>query len=96
MEVSGQLHDPAALPHAKEHWYPLDRSLSRLQSRSGQGGEEKIPSPCWDLNPSSQFKLKSNESTMTSETGSLKVQHWHIYSLHNHNDLKQTNQLVHK
>jgi hypothetical protein len=40
MEVSGQLHDPAALPHGKSPWYPLDRRLSGPQSRSGRGGEE--------------------------------------------------------
>jgi hypothetical protein len=27
MEVSGQLHAPAALPTGKSPWYPLDRSL---------------------------------------------------------------------
>jgi hypothetical protein len=41
MEVSGQLHTPAALPPGKETRYPLDRRLSGLQSRSGRGGEER-------------------------------------------------------
>jgi hypothetical protein len=41
MEVSGQFHDPAALPQGKGPCYPLDRRLSGLQSRSGPGGEEK-------------------------------------------------------
>jgi hypothetical protein len=41
MEVSGQLHVPAALPPEKSPWYPLDRRLSGPQSRSGRGGEEK-------------------------------------------------------
>jgi hypothetical protein len=41
MEVSGQLHDPAALPQGKSHWYPLDRKLGESQNRSGRGGEEK-------------------------------------------------------
>jgi hypothetical protein len=41
MEVSGQLHAPAALPHGKSPWYPLDRRLGGLQSRSGRGGGEK-------------------------------------------------------
>jgi hypothetical protein len=40
MEVNGQLHAPAALP-PKSPWYPLDRKLGGLQSRSGLGGEEK-------------------------------------------------------
>jgi len=38
MEVSGQLHAPAALPPGKEPWYPLDRRLGGPQSRSGRGG----------------------------------------------------------
>jgi hypothetical protein len=41
MEVSGQLHVPAALPPEKKPWYPLDRRLGGAQSRSGRGGEEK-------------------------------------------------------
>jgi hypothetical protein len=41
MDVSGQLHDPAALPQGKSPWYPLDRRLGGPQSRSGRGGEEK-------------------------------------------------------
>jgi hypothetical protein len=45
MEVSGQLHAPAALPPGKEPWYPLDRRLGGPQSRSGRGGEEKNSQP---------------------------------------------------
>jgi hypothetical protein len=47
MEVSGQLHAPAALPPGKSPWYPLDRRLGGPQSHSGSGGEEKnsLPSP---------------------------------------------------
>jgi hypothetical protein len=41
MEVSGQLHGPAALPQGKSPWYPLDRKLGSPQNRSGRGGEEK-------------------------------------------------------
>jgi len=40
MEVSGQLHAPAALPPEKEPLLPLDRRLGGLQSCSGCGGEE--------------------------------------------------------
>jgi hypothetical protein len=36
LEVSGQLHGPAALPPGKSHWYPLDRRWSGPQSRSRQ------------------------------------------------------------
>jgi hypothetical protein len=42
MEVSGQLHAPAALPPGKSPRYPLDRRLGGPQSRSGRFGEEKI------------------------------------------------------
>jgi len=38
MEVSGQLHVPAALPLGKE-------TLDGPQSRSGRGGEEKNTKP---------------------------------------------------
>jgi len=41
MEVSGQLHGPAALSPEKERRYPLDRRLGGPQRRSGRGEEEK-------------------------------------------------------
>jgi hypothetical protein len=42
MEVSGQLHSPAALPlQGKISWYPLDRMVDGTQSLYGRGGEEK-------------------------------------------------------
>jgi len=39
MEVSDQLHAPAALPPGKNPRYPLDRRLGGTQSRSGRGGK---------------------------------------------------------
>jgi hypothetical protein len=51
MEVSGQLHAPAALSPEKIPWYPLDRRLGGLQSRSGRGGEEKNSQPRRESNP---------------------------------------------
>jgi hypothetical protein len=51
MELSGQLHAPAALLPGKEPLVPIDRRLSGLQNRSGRGGEEKNSEPCWDSNP---------------------------------------------
>jgi hypothetical protein len=33
MEVSGQLHAPAALPQVKSPWYPLDKKFGGPQSR---------------------------------------------------------------
>jgi hypothetical protein len=41
MEVSGQIHAPAALPRVKSRQYPLDRRQSGYQSRSGRSGEEE-------------------------------------------------------
>jgi hypothetical protein len=44
MEVSGQLHAPAALPPEKE---PLERMLGGPQSQSGRCVEKrKISCPC--------------------------------------------------
>jgi hypothetical protein len=51
MEVSGQLHGPAALPPGKEPWFPLDRRLGGPQSRSGRGGEEKNSQPPSGIEP---------------------------------------------
>jgi hypothetical protein len=51
--MNGQLHAPAALPPRKDPKYSLDRRLGGLQRRSGRGGEEKIPSPCWESKPGS-------------------------------------------
>jgi hypothetical protein len=45
MEVSGQLHAPAALPPGKDPCYSLDRRLGGPQSRSGGGGEERNSQP---------------------------------------------------
>jgi hypothetical protein len=41
MEVSGQLHAPAALTRGEEPRYPLDRWPGGPQSRSGRCAEEK-------------------------------------------------------
>jgi len=51
MEVSCQLHEPAALPLGKSSGYPLDMRMGRPQTRSGRGGKGKKPSPCRELNP---------------------------------------------
>jgi len=45
MEVSGQLHAPAALFRAKNLRYPLDSRLNGFQSWSERGGEEKKSQP---------------------------------------------------
>jgi hypothetical protein len=51
MEVTGQLHDPAALPQGKSPWFPLDRRVGGHQSRSGRGGEEKNSQPPPGIEP---------------------------------------------
>jgi hypothetical protein len=52
MEVSGQLHSPAALPpREKGPCYPLNRRLGGSQSRSGRGTEEKNSQPVTGLEP---------------------------------------------
>jgi hypothetical protein len=45
MEVSGQLHVPAALPQGKSPRHPLDTKVVGPQSQSGRGGEEKNSPP---------------------------------------------------
>jgi hypothetical protein len=51
MEVSDQLHAPAALPPGKDPWFLLDRRLGGPQSRSGGGGEEKNFQPSPGIEP---------------------------------------------
>jgi hypothetical protein len=51
MEMSGQLHAPAALPPGKSPWNPLDRRLDGSQSRSGRGAEEKNSQPPPGIEP---------------------------------------------
>jgi hypothetical protein len=51
MEVSGQLHTPAALPPGKEPLVPLDRRLGGPQSRSGLCGLEKNSQPPPGIEP---------------------------------------------
>jgi len=45
MELSGELHDPAALPTGKEPLVSGGRRLGGPQSRSGHGGEGKNSQP---------------------------------------------------
>jgi hypothetical protein len=51
MEVSGQLHAPAALPQGKSPYYPLERRLGGPQSRSGLSDEEKNSHPSPGMEP---------------------------------------------
>jgi hypothetical protein len=45
MEVSGQLHVPAALPQGKSPRYPLDKRPDGPYNLFGRRGEEKIFAP---------------------------------------------------
>jgi len=51
MEVSGQLHAPAALSQGKKPWYQLDRRLDGPQSQSEHGDEERNSQPLPGLEP---------------------------------------------
>jgi hypothetical protein len=51
MELSDQIHAPAALPPGKELQVPLDRRLSGPQSRSGRCGAEKNLAPAENRTP---------------------------------------------
>jgi hypothetical protein len=80
MEVSGQLHAPAASLPGKELQYPLDRRLCGPQSRS-ERGEEKNSQPLSGLEPpiiqpAAQFKysvLASHTYTCLHKTQRIKV-----------------------
>jgi hypothetical protein len=45
MEISGQLHAPAAFPREKSPRYPLDRRLGGPQSRCGSCEEKTVVLP---------------------------------------------------
>jgi hypothetical protein len=51
MEVSVELHAPAALPIGKERQYRLYRGLEGSLSLSRRGGEEKTSQPLPGLEP---------------------------------------------
>jgi hypothetical protein len=51
MEVSGQLHAPAALPPGQEPLVPIGYEAGWAQSRSGRGGEEKNSQPPPGIEP---------------------------------------------
>jgi len=51
MDVSSQLHAPAALLPAKQPPYPFDVRLGLNQSRSGRGGKGKNSEPPPGIEP---------------------------------------------
>jgi hypothetical protein len=67
MEVSGQLHAPAALPPRKEPQYPLDRKLGGPQSRPGRDGEEKISCLFRESNPGRPASSYTNWAILDPE-----------------------------
>jgi hypothetical protein len=52
MEVSGQLHAPAALPQRKEPLVPIGWETGRAVLDAAV--KRKIPSPRWESNPTTQ------------------------------------------
>jgi hypothetical protein len=74
MEVSCQLHAPAALSPGKSPWYPLDRRLGGHQNRSGRGGEEK----------NSQPRRGSNHRTPIVQPVAQRYTDWAITALEDH------------
>jgi hypothetical protein len=54
MEVSGQVHAPAALNPGKSPWYPLDRRLGGPQNRPGRYREKKNIAPAGNPTPAVQ------------------------------------------
>jgi hypothetical protein len=52
MDVTGQLHAPAALPSEKSPRYPLDRRLGGSESRPRRcDKEKKVPEPAGNVMP---------------------------------------------
>jgi hypothetical protein len=51
MEVVVSLMTRQLYPQGNSPWYPLDRRLGGLQSRSGRGGEKKNSQPLLGLEP---------------------------------------------
>jgi hypothetical protein len=77
MEVSGQLHALAALSPGKELLVPIGYEAGWAQSRSGRGGEEKIPSPRRESNPRTPIVQpvvqRYTDRAITALLGSMRV-----------------------
>jgi hypothetical protein len=72
MEVSGQLHAPAALPRGKVPRYSCDRRMCGPQSRSGRGGGEKNSQPPPEIEPPKLDRPARSPSVL----GNMKVRSW--------------------
>jgi hypothetical protein len=70
MDLSGQLHAPAALIPGRIPCYPLDMRLVEPQSRSGRGDKEKKRCRCRKSNPGSTdrslFTILKDSSALLS------------------------------
>jgi hypothetical protein len=77
MEVSDQLHAPAALHQGKSPRYPLDRRLGGPQSRSEPGGEEKNSQPQPGVGPQN---LDRPTRSKDSDKGSYNVTCYFMWS----------------
>jgi hypothetical protein len=62
MEMSSQLHAPAALPSEKEPPYPLDTRLGGSQSWYGRDVEEKNSQPTPGIEPQSSDRPACSQS----------------------------------
>jgi hypothetical protein len=71
MEVSGQLHAPAALLPGKEPLYPLDWRIGGPQSRSGSGGEEKNSQPAPGIEPQNSGRPARSPGAIPTELSRL-------------------------
>jgi hypothetical protein len=70
-------------PRKRAPWYPLDRRLGGLQSRSGRGGEEKNSQPLPGLEPPI---IQSADQRYTAELSRNSVTNWTTtaHSIHTH------------
>jgi hypothetical protein len=75
MEVSGQLHAPAALSQGNGPCFPLGRRLDGPQSRSGRGGEEKSSQLLPGLEPPIIQSVAQHYTTELSGS-QIRVREW--------------------
>jgi hypothetical protein len=73
MEVSGQLHIPAALSPGKSPRYPLDRRLGRPQRRSGRGDEENNSQPPPEIEPPNPERPANSLVAIPAEVSRLLI-----------------------
>jgi hypothetical protein len=66
MEVSGQLHAPAALPQGKSPWYPLDRRWVDPRAVVDAVVKRKIPSPRRESNSRTPIIQRYTEWAVTA------------------------------